>query len=140
MVFRPFNIYGIDQHADFLIPSIISQCKSGFVHLKDPRPKRDFIYIDDVVEACVATLNYETTKFEIFNLGSGKSHSIQEIIDTVKCITQEKIEVNYSNEFRENEILDTICDSSKANHLLNWLPKISLEQGLKMILKQEKNH
>lgn len=138
VVFRPFNIYGAGQNDHFLIPSIIRQCKSGKVELKDPRPRRDFIYIGDVVEACVAALNYDQTNFEIFNIGYGKSYAISDIIDRIKSILKIDIEITYSNEIRENEVLDTICDNRKALSLLKWTPASSLEQGLKNMIEAGK--
>jgi UDP-glucose 4-epimerase len=136
VIFRPFNIYGPGQNNHFLIPSIILQFKTGKVELKDPRPKRDFIYISDVVEACVAALNYNQTNFEIFNIGYGKSYAISDVIDIIKFILKCDCEIKYSNEIRENEVLDTICDNSKALLLLKWSPASSLEHGLKAMIEK----
>jgi nucleoside-diphosphate-sugar epimerase len=137
IIFRPFNIYGPDQNDHFLIPNIIRQCKTGSVHLKDPRPRRDFIYIDDVVEACVAATEYSQSGFEIFNIGFGTSSSIPEIIEKIQTILNKDIEVLYSNEIRKNEVLDTICDNSKAGSLLNWSPTVILEKGLRSIIESD---
>lgn len=134
IVFRPFNIYGVGQNPYFLIPNIIQQCKSGTVHLKDARPKRDYVYIEDVVNACVAAINYNKPGLEIFNIGSGLSFSIPQIINTIRIILNKNIEVVYSNEIRNNEILNTICDHRKAGLMLNWFPQITLEQGLREII------
>ena len=56
-IFRPFNIYGSGQASHFLIPLILNQAKVGKVQLKDPRPKRDFIHINDVVSAYLKAVN-----------------------------------------------------------------------------------
>ena len=107
------------------------------MELKDPRPRRDFIYIADVVEACVASLTYDKTIFEIFNIGYGESYAISDIVDRIKSILKVDIEIIYSNEIRENEVLDTICDNRKANILLKWSPASSLERGLKNMIEKE---
>lgn len=138
VIFRPFNIYGPGQNDHFLIPSIISQCKTGKVALKDPRPKRDFIYISDVVEAAIAAIKYDQTSIEVFNIGYGKSFAISDIIDIVQSILKMDIEITYSNEIRENEVLDTICDNEKALSLLNWSPASTLEQGLRTMIETSK--
>jgi len=53
IILRPFNIYGKGQSSDFLVPLILNQAEKGIVKLKDSRPKRDFIYIEDVVDAFI---------------------------------------------------------------------------------------
>ena len=50
-IFRPFNIYGKGQNPDFLIPSIIQQARNGKIVIKDDRPKRDYIHVEDIVGA-----------------------------------------------------------------------------------------
>ncbi|NVO21375.1 MAG: NAD-dependent epimerase/dehydratase family protein [Bacteroidetes bacterium] len=138
-IFRPFNIYGPGQHPHFLIPNIISQCLTGQVMLKDPRPRRDFIYVDDVVDACIAALSYSGPGVDIFNLGYGKSSSIPDIIHSLQIILDKEIDVHFSHETRENEVLDTICDIRKASALLGWNPKTNLEEGLRKIIASAKN-
>ncbi len=135
IIFRPFNIYGKGQHEDFIIPSILKQLKSGKIRLKDPKPKRDYIHIEDIVDACLKALLYSKTNFEIFNLGFGKSFSIAEIIDNIMQITQLKVEINFSNEVRPHEVQDTVACIKKANQLLDWYPTFDIYEGLKKLLK-----
>ena len=73
--------------------------------------------------------------FEIFNLGSGSSISVEEIIAIVK--NQMNLDIKYSsrNINRANEINDVIADISKAKEMLSWNPKTSFEQGIKNIYK-----
>jgi UDP-glucose 4-epimerase len=130
IVFRPFNIYGPNQDSKFLIPSIIEQALQGSITLKDNRPKRDYIYIDDIIDAVVKALDYEPNGSDVFNLASGKSFSVEEVVNYTKAIIGNEISVNYLNEHRPNEVLDTIAEISKAKELLNWEPKIKLESGI----------
>jgi len=134
IILRPFNIYGKGQNRNLLISAIISQAKMGEITLKDPRPKRDFIYIDDVVNAIIKSIHYNKSTFEIFNIGSGKSYSVEKIANLIVSMVQNKISVNYSGEERQNEVLDTIADISKAKALLQWEPEIELEEGLKIMI------
>ena len=136
IIFRPFNIYGIGQNSNFLIPIIIKQAKEGKISIKDERPKRDYLHVLDLVNAVNLAIEYVPKKeYEVFNLGYGKSYSVKEIINFV--INQSPNEVKYSclNEFRSNEVLDTIADISKAKTLLKWEPQINLENGLMYMLK-----
>ena len=132
IIFRPFNIYGPGQNTNFLIPLIQKQIDDhGKIQLKDPRPKRDFVHVDDVVEAYQKAIEYNDSSFEIFNIGSGESYSVKDIADTLVNFSNKIIPIEFSNEIRENEVLDTVADISKAKRLLNWQPKISFNERIK---------
>lgn len=128
-ILRPFNIYGPDQKGDFLIPSIIQQARQGRIVLKDPRPRRDFIYVDDVVEAYMACLFFCEKGVEVFNIGSGESISVEDVARAVagplNCD-----HVTFLGEHRPNEVLDTVADIAKAVSTLNWIPKVSFKEGI----------
>ena len=133
-IFRPFNIYGKGQNPEFLIPSIIQQAQNGKIIIKDDRPKRDYIHVEDIVEAIIAAIDNQTDKFEKFNLGTGKSYSVKEIIKIVRGFFNSDIEYICTHEIRENEVLDTVADISKIRKELHWQPKISIQEGLKKML------
>lgn len=131
IIFRPFNIYGPGQNDKFLIPQILKQIKeNGNISLKDPRPKRDYIFIDDVVNAYFKALKYKNTIFEIFNIGSGTSCSVKEITKKIKSNFKREIKIEFTNEIRKTEVLESVADISKAKKFLKWEPKITLEEGL----------
>ena len=135
IIFRPFNIYGAGQNDNFLIPLMIKQIKdSGKLTLKDPRPKRDFIHVNDVVEAYIKVMSYRGASFEIFNLGSGSSFSVKEIAEMIVLNSSEEIEIEFSEEKRKNEVLDTIADITKIKQKLNWNPNITLNNGIKELI------
>jgi len=134
IICRPFNIYGKGQDSRFLIPGIIRQMESGVVKLQDSRPKRDFIYINDIIEACMRLLDFDPASLEIFNLGFGKSYSIMEVVDMIKEITKKEFIVEFSNEIRPQEVFDTVSDNSKCMSLLNWKPETDLFAGLRQML------
>ena len=135
-VFRPFNIYGLGQNPDFLIPSIIQQARNGKIVVKDDRPKRDYIHVQDVVEAIVAAIQNNTVENNIktYNLGTGVSFSVKEIVDIVRGFFNMEIDYLCTNEFRPNDVMDTIADISKIKNDLHWLPQISIREGLKKML------
>ena len=132
VVLRPFNIYGKGQSNNFLIPSILEQLLKGKIKLKDPEPKRDFVYILDVINAYIKAGEFDED-FEIFNIGSGKSYSVKEIVNKIVKLYGKDITVDYTNERRKNEIKDTIADTKKAKTKLCWKPKYSIDEGLKAI-------
>lgn len=134
-ILRPFNVYGPGQNENFLIPSIIQQVlNADKVTVKDLEPKRDYIYIDDLISAILKSLN-NINGINIFNVGSGISYSVADLIRTVQQIKQSNLPVVSGNERRKDEIMDTIADISKAKRELGWEPQWSLEQGIKKMLK-----
>jgi UDP-glucose 4-epimerase len=132
-IFRPFNIYGPGQADHFLIPSIMKQLKNGKINLKDSLPKRDFLYISDFINALILA-GTQDLNFDIINLGYGKSYSVSEIVDKIIDLYGKPVSVEYKNESRKNEIMDTVSDIRKAKRMLGWNPLIDIDKGLEMIL------
>lgn len=137
-IFRPFNIYGTGQNPDFLIPSIIQQAKTGKIVIKDDRPKRDYIHVEDIVDAIITAIETENTDKSIkkFNLGSGVSYSVKEIVDMVRGLFDTEIEYICTHEIRPNDVMDTIADISKIQNESHWKPSISILEGLKKMVSE----
>lgn len=134
-ILRPFNVYGIGQSERFLIPSLISQINHGNrIHVKDLEPKRDYLYIDDLVSAIIRAVDYRGKAFNIFNIGSGVSYSVQELIQIIQDHKKTDCEVVSDVERRKNEIMDTIADINKAQSQLLWEPRWTLSDGIKQML------
>lgn len=129
--FRLFNIYGPDQNDSFLIPEILKQIASGKVILKDPRPKRDYIHVADVVSAIVKTIEVQLKGFNIFNLGTGKSCSVESLINELMKVSPYKFEVEFTHEYRKGEVLDSVADTSKLKNAIEWENEIDITEGLK---------
>jgi UDP-glucose 4-epimerase len=136
IIFRPFNIYGPGQNSSFLIPGIIEQQKSGKILLKDPRPKRDFIHVSDIIYAVMLAIKLENPGLQTFNLGTGKSYSVEEIVNLIIKYYGIWTVVKYTNEYRPGEVLDTIADIRKISTVLKWSPSINIEKGLDALLEK----
>ena len=134
VILRPFNLYGLGQNENFLIPSIIKQIKSGKIELNDPRPKRDLLYIDDFVAAILKIIKYDFSNFDIFNVGSGASLSVEEIVNTIKNVMQSKAETVFKNIYRPNEVMNTVADNSKISKQFDWKPNIKFSKAIKMMM------
>ena len=133
-ILRPFNIYGPGQSNDFLMPTIVRQIKeNNKIKLKDSSPKRDFIYVADMVNALTKAADYN--KFGIFNIGYGKSYSVEQVVKRLVNIHGKKVRVTYTNERRKNEVADCYADISKAKKELNWKPRVSIDDGLKNVYR-----
>jgi nucleoside-diphosphate-sugar epimerase len=136
---RPFNIYGKKQKDIFLIPYIIKQIlNDNTIKVKDLNPKRDYIYLDDLIDGLVKTLYYNK-QFSIYNFGSGTELSVNEIIQIIQRVASTNKKIISQNHERRNEIMNVIADISKAKNDLDWTPKYSFENGIREILKDLKN-
>ena len=139
IILRPFNVYGVGQSGDFLIPSIISQLHGGKIELKDPEPKRDFVYISDLISALIDVGKFDGN-FEIFNIGCGESYSVNEIVDKIVQLYGKDVKIYYKRERRKNEIMDVVADIRKARAKLGWEPRVSFEEGLRRCIDWFKEH
>ena len=139
VVLRPFNIYGDGQSESFLIPSILRQLVSGKVELVDPEPKRDFLYITDLVESYIKAGEYTASEFEIFNIGSGVSYCVDDIVKEIVKAWGSEVEVRYENLRRKNEIMDAVANIRKASIELGWEPKTDFKEGIRKYIQWYKN-
>lgn len=129
-ILRPFNVYGPGQREEFLLPLILRQIKQGnAIRVKDLFPKRDYIYVDDLANAFIAALRKE--KSGIYNVGSGKSTSVEELISICQNALSTQLNVISENTIRPNEISDTVADINNIRNELGWEPKTSLQEGIR---------
>ncbi|AXR61686.1 NAD-dependent epimerase/dehydratase family protein [Leptospira mayottensis] len=134
-VLRLFNVYGPRQREDFLIPTILKQIKTKKeVRVLDLAPKRDFIYLEDVLNSISSAL-FPITGFHKFNIGSGVSYSVQEVISIAQEIAHTNLPVLSEFKERKEEISNVVADISKAKEVLGWEPIWSFRNGLAEILK-----
>ena len=139
VIARPFNIYGINQKEHFLIPHIVSQVlNNDIINVEDLKPKRDYIYLKDLINGLVKTIKVENS-FSIFNVGSGEELSVQELIDITQKVANTNKKIVSKNNARKNEIMNVVADITKAKKELNWQPIYSFEDGIKEILSALKN-
>jgi nucleoside-diphosphate-sugar epimerase len=134
-ILRPFNIYGPGQDIRFLIPTLLAQSRTGRLNLQSSLPRRDFIYVDDVVEAYVKAVDSERTTLEAYNIASGESCSVRELVDLFQSLCGKSLAVEYAEKVRPDEINDTHADISKARSDLDWAPAVSLRKGLRRTLE-----
>jgi nucleoside-diphosphate-sugar epimerase len=131
---RPFTPYGRMESKGRLISDImISIIKNKPLNLSSMYTYRDFIFIDDVLDALKKAANVPKIEGEIFNIGSGKATSIKKIVDTSMKLVKNKPEIKWnSNKPRSMDKFQSISfsDLKKSKKLLKWEPLISLEKGL----------
>ena len=117
------------------IPIVISGCiKNKKFPCSKGNQFRDFLHIDDVVDAILKSLRNKNAKGQIINIGSGKSRKIKNIIEYVKKILKGGYPLFGKVKLRKDEILKVYPDINKAKNKINWRPKISLEKGIKITI------
>jgi len=134
VVFRAFNVYGRNQRDTFLIPKIIHQARNEkSIEVMDLYPKRDYIYIDDLIDAMVLSIN-KKSNFSVYNIGSGTSISVLEVIQIIQTALGTKKAVNSTDKARKNELSDVVADITKAKTELGWFPKIDFVEGINRLI------
>lgn len=130
---RLFSPYGYFEESGRLMPNII---KAGLnnENFNAPSPSlvRDFIFIEDVVDAYLKAINaIDNIKGRIFNIASGEQHSIAEIAHIVEKILNRKIKISYGKiAAKQHEPKMWVADISEAKKMIGWSPANSIEDGL----------
>ena len=133
-VVRPFNIFGPGQRSDFLIAAIIDQIRQGSaIQVKDLAPRRDYLFIEDLA-AGLERMMQAPAGLRTYNLGAGSSHSVQDVIDLAQDVAGTHLAIECTAAPRKNEIADVRADTTLARTHLGWTPRISLREGLAMML------
>jgi dTDP-L-rhamnose 4-epimerase len=101
---------------------------------EDGRILRDFVYIDDVVEALFAAVQNPATEFRCLDIGSGTASTIHELAQTVSAICGAP-EPAVVPKFRDGDVRAASCDIEPAKDKLDWRPKWVLEDGLQALLE-----
>ena len=142
VILRIFNAYGPGQRIPPshppVIPNFIRQAKQNgtVIFHGDGNQTRDYVYVDDVVNALVAAATVQGMNGEVINVGSGKETSVRELARQVIDITGGKPEEVY-NPRVSSGVLRMCADISKAKRELNYVPLISLENGLRLTLEKD---
>ncbi|MDP2587537.1 MAG: SDR family oxidoreductase, partial [bacterium] len=113
-VLRPFNIYGPGQRDMFLIPKLVKQIfdpAKASIEVFDLKPKRDYLYVEDLVRAMIATI--EKKGFAVYNVGFGKSYGVDQVIRSIFEASGFHKKIESLQAQRPSEILDTQADISK---------------------------
>ena len=140
IILRPFNVFGSRQNSRFLIPSIISQAtKSDEISVLDIRPARDYVFIEDLLDAVHKSLTSDL-RFGIINVGTGVASTVEQLIFSLADVIGRELTIKSSNQERFGEIISTQADISQAKLLLGWQPKWSLSQGLREVWRDKQQH
>ena len=139
---RIFNAYGPGQdlppsHPP-VIPQLLRQVQSGgsLVILGDGTQTRDFVYVDDVVDALVAAATATDVNRAVINVGSGQEVSIDDLAARIARIAGKRANVLH-NRGQSGGVSRLVADVQRARQLLGWEPQIDLDTGLQLTLERD---
>lgn len=128
---RLFNVYGPGQSDSFIVPRIVEQAldpNAPEIVLMDLKPKRDYLYVEDAVQAFL--LSAFPSGFQLYNVGSGQSHSVEDVVVAVQLAAGTHKPVRATGEERRNEIPDVRADCTRLTADTGWMPRYSLTDGI----------
>jgi nucleoside-diphosphate-sugar epimerase len=133
-IIRIFNTYGPRMQKDDgrVVSNFIVNALNNlsFKIDGDGTQTRSFCYVDDLVEGICGAMFSRGTRGEIFNLGNPDEFTIKELAEKIVKLTNAGSEIIYSGKFREDDPMRRQPDITKAKEVLNWEPKVNLEDGL----------
>lgn len=129
---RLFSPYGYYEDKRRLIPSLmLSSIRGQIAQLSSSSYVRDFIFIKDVIDALMHLLTSKKQYNDIFNIGSGKQYTLQEVVDVVRELSNNKLKVKWNNRSsNQQEPAFWKADISKTKKELQWKPTTTLKSGL----------
>ncbi len=139
---RPFNHIGPGQSKQFVAPAFASQIaaiergeQEPVLYVGNLEGRRDFTDVRDVVRAYRLALTLGEPG-EVYNIGSGEAHSIQELLDILLHMTDAPIEVRVDPaRLRPVDVPLIVCDASKLKAITGWEPTFTFEQTLADVLE-----
>ncbi len=136
IAFRYQNVYGPGQSLSNPYTGIISifstQIKNGnnINIFEDGKESRDFVYIDDVVDATILGLENNIVTNDVFNVGSNEAVDVLTIASTLKTNFNSDIIIEISNNYRLGDIRHNYADLSKIKNKLSFTPKVDFQNGI----------
>lgn len=143
---RPFNHIGPRQAPNFVVSSFAKQI-AEIEKKKNPpvlrvgnlNAKRDFTDVRDIVRAYELLIE-KGVAGEVYNLGTGESHRISDVLQTLLSLSSVSISVTKDQALlRPGDLPDNVCNRTKITKVTGWEPKISLEQSLRDTLDYWRN-
>jgi UDP-glucose 4-epimerase len=142
-VVRPFVVYGPEQSPAMMLPTLIRTLVSeGEFAMTAGAQTRDFVYVDDVVDGLLAAASSKHAVGEAFNLCSGEERSILDVAELAQSLAGQGVLRAGAIPYRENEAWRLYGSNEKAERLLEWKPRTTLEHGLEKTIewyRQEHN-
>jgi dTDP-L-rhamnose 4-epimerase len=131
------NVYGPGQSLSNPYTGILSIFSTRLLENKpinifeDGTESRDFVYIDDVIEATVLAIDDNRADYEVFNVGTGIATDVMTVAHTLSKIYNSQSEISISGQFRKGDIRHNYADLSKISSILGFRPQVSFQDGIR---------
>jgi len=133
LIFRLFNVYGIGQKSDFLIPYLVEKAMKGqraiINHLHS---SRDFVYVDDVVSLLLKSVSYDKD-FGVFNIGTGTSYPILKVVDFINKANEKSLKYD-APEGKSDLFAISKANIDHVKEVFSWSAKVDLSDGIENIV------
>jgi dTDP-L-rhamnose 4-epimerase len=130
------NVYGPGQSLTNPYTGILSIFSTRLLNgndieiYEDGKETRDFVYIDDVVNATTMALESEKANNKIFNVGSGLATTVNEVANTLKELYKSSVNISISGRFRLGDIRHNYADLTKITSILGFVPEVDFKTGI----------
>jgi len=134
---RLFSVFGPYEEPSRLVPSTIKHCLCNEkLEMTSGLQKRDFIYTQDIEDAYIELMKKPEIKGEVINIGTGNQYTVREMVEAIAKETKTGSKPVWgARESEEKPDFSWVADTSKADSLLEWRPKHSLQMGVKKTVK-----
>ena len=138
---RFFTVYGPRQRPDLAINKFVRLIEAGkpIPVFGDGSTRRDYTFIDDIIEGILGSLHYTGSQYEVINLGNDQTVTLSEMIETIEEVLGRKAEINRLPE-QPGDVPQTWADVAKANKLFGYKPTISFKDGVAEFYKWNKQN
>ena len=128
---RFFTVYGPRQRPDLAIHSFVRAIHEGksIKQFGDGSTRRDYTYIDDILQGMLACLDYNGPICDVFNLGESQTTTLSELISSIESALGKKAVIEKLPE-QPGDVPLTYADIGKARTLLNYNPKTQIAEGI----------
>lgn len=137
VAFRYQNVYGPGQSLSNPYTGILSIFSTRIMNgndlniFEDGEEGRDFVFIDDVVEATILGIEKEEANYRVYNVGSGKRTTVSEVAQRLLENYGKKVNCHITGNYRLGDIRDNYADLTRIQQELGFQPKTSFEEGIR---------
>jgi UDP-glucose 4-epimerase len=135
---RYFNVFGPNQDPTSQYAAVVPRFVTAIGEERpvsvygDGEQKRDFTFVSNIVQANLLAATAEGVSGRVLNVATGRGTSVNELADTIGAVLGKEVEREYYGE-RAGDVRDSWADVDRAGELLDWRPRIDLEEGLRIV-------
>lgn len=139
-IFGPYDKYDLERSHVFgaTVTKVMKSQANAITVWGEGNEARDLLYVEDLVGFVEMAIERQTTPFELVNVGSGVAVPVRKLVEMIIAASGKKLSLDFD---RSKPSIDTrLClDSTKARKIFDWVPKITLEEGIDRTLSWYKN-